>query len=164
MSYNSRGGHGYGQQNHHSGVPHYGSRKAKQSNFKVPSNKTLNKSDQDMPENSTTFNHQILVRIPSTWTQPPIVCTLPNIEPRKQVFQLAQVLSTRNQLELQLIEPNQNILKFKVSKIEDSDPELIQQPLDNTVLPNQSYASFEYVSNLRSELSNFGYSLTAEKG
>ena len=164
MSYNARGGHGYGQQSHHSGAPHYGQRKAKQPTLKVPSNKTLNESDQDRSENSIDINPRILVKIPATWTQPSLTGELPTMDVKKQAFQLAQVLTTRRTLELQLIEPNQNILKFKVSKIEDVDSEMIQQPPDNIILQNQSYASFEYVSNLRSELSHLGYSLTPEKG
>jgi hypothetical protein len=84
------------------------------------------------------------------------------MEPKKQALQLAQVFSTRKELKLELIEPNQNILRFKVTKKEDPDPEIIQQPIDNTVLPNQSYASFEYVNSLRSELAQFGLSLITQ--
>jgi len=164
LSYNARSGHGYGQQSRHSGTPHYGQSKAKQPTFKVQSNKTLNESDQDRPENSTTINYQILVRIPSTWTQPSLVGTLPNMEPKKQAFQLAPVLSTRKTLEFQLIEPNQNILKFKVLKMEVlDDPEIVEQPLANMILPNQSYGSFEYINSLRSELAQFGYSLVRQE-
>lgn len=165
LSYNARGGHGYGQQSHHnSGSPHYGPKKAKQPSFKVPSNKTLSQLDDERSVISTAFTPHILVQIPATWTQPSAVGQLPNMEPRKQAFQLAQVLSTRKQLELQLIEPNQNILKFKVSKIEDPDSEIIEQQQDNTILPNQSFASFEYVNSLRFELGTLGFSLIAQRG
>ena len=164
MSYNARSGHGYGQQSrHNSGALHSGQKKAKQPTFKVPPNQALNQIDHEMSSISAVFTPHILVKIPASWSQPSLTATLPNMEPRKQAFQLAQVLATRKTLELQLVEPNQNVLKFKVSKIEDPDSEVLQ-PLDNPVLPNQSYSSFEYISNLRSELSHFGYSMTAEKG
>jgi hypothetical protein len=163
LSYNARSGHGYGQQSRHSGAPHYGQRKAKQPTLKVPSNKTLNDSDQDRSENSIGINPRILVKIPATWTQPSLTGELPTMDVKKQAFQLAQVLTTRRTLELQLIEPNQNVLNFKVSKIEDFDSEIIEQQQDNTILPNQSYPSFEYVISLRSELAQFGYSLVRQE-
>lgn len=164
MSYTSRSGHGYGQQNrHNSGANYYGQRKTKQSNFKVPSNKTLTQQYNEKPENSAAFNSQILVKVPATWTQSSLSGTLPNMDVKKQAFQLAQILATRKTLDLQLIEPNQNVLNFKVSKIEDSDSEIIEQQQNNTILPNQSYSSFEYVSSLRSELAQFGYSLVRQE-
>ncbi len=163
MGYNARGGHGYGQQSHHnSGAPHYSQKKPKPT-FKAPA--PNNELDREKSNISTAFSPAFLVKIAASWTQPSLVGRLPPMESKKAAFQLVQVLANRKELELELIESNQNILRFKVSKQEDPDPnnpEITEQPPENIILPNQSYASFEYVSNLRSELAQFGYSLIAE--
>jgi hypothetical protein len=160
LSYSARGGHGYGNQRRGSSFGYPGKSKRQS----LHSNNTINELDHERPAISTAFSPGIIVKVPATFTQPSIVGTLPHMEIPKQAFQIAQLLSNRNQLELQLIDPtNQNIFRFKVSKQEDLDPEMTEQPPDNNIiLANQSYSSFEYVNGLRAELSKFGLTLIAE--
>ena len=165
MSYNSRSGHGYGQQRRRSSpYPHNQYRKNAYSDQRnTLSEATIYQRDNVEQPLSINPNFAVWVRATPTLTQPSWIAKLPNNTPLgKQAFELS-LEAAKRKLEIQIVNPStQKATKYKVCKKQNTETE---QPDENTQpLNEQSYEEYQHISSLNNALKLFGYSLVQQKG
>jgi len=155
LSYNSKGGHGYGNQRRHGSSSYYHVNKNQNQRDQQLSNRNL------LPINITknqTAHFSIFIRAPETWDKTSWTVELqPYPDIMKQAYELS-ALANQRKIEIILNSPNnQPIKKYRLEKKQvEIEPNKETEQINTTVVPG-------YLSSLKAHLESFGYSMVEVK-
>lgn len=171
MSHRSNSQGRYGSQLSHRSIPYGYPRKRIVSNpqvsterasFTEPIETQTIEIDREL-DNKTPM---VIVEVPGTWNQPGYSAKLPaSFDLKKQAFQLCQAASSRGKTILvEVLDPkSRQFSRFKLGKFQDLEADQLLQVNDN-LLKNLPYSSFQYITALQTELSALGFSVIPVKG
>ncbi len=154
MSYNARGGHGYGNQKHGSSGSRFSWRKQKK-----PKDIVYDKDDPEptVPEETIVWtprplpqNVRVFLDTPTTLTSNASKALLSNdLTKQNELGYQISLLAESQKLGIEVLTPEGQTLKYKIIKIVDRRPE------DKAV----SFADMAYIGNLKGSLKPCGYTL-----
>jgi hypothetical protein len=164
LSYNSRGGHGYGgNQRRRSGNSSPYQRRNPTKN--CPNQNINLKSTAPESANQRDIPFTILAKAKQTWDQPAWSSKLPNnSDPEQIAYELIQAaINSNREIELQVLDPKTKMTtRYLLRKREDLEAEQ-QQAEDILPLEGQSFEAHQNITALDQQLRIFGWSLVLVK-